>query len=375
MIAIIIGTRAELIKTFPVMLELEKRDIEYTFIHTGQHDLGDLVKTFGVKEPDVVLTPPPRGKTTKFWGRVSKAIAWNLEIVPRIRNEIKRRQDLKFVLYHGDTMSTAAASVASSELLNPGKSFKNVHLEAGLRSGSIFEPFPEEISRKIADRFSDILFAVSDLSAQNLKREKQKGEIIPVGNTIIDSANYASLLAEKMRINAPSGEYALATVHRHENIKSRERLKNIIEILKRVPIKIYFMRYDNTERQLKKFDLLDSLKSIKNLEITEIKSYVEFIQWLKNAKILFTDGGSVQEESLVFKVPCIILRKRTERQEGLKTGLNFLSEFDVERTVKKVEEYLSDEFVIPEFKNPYGEVGVSQRIVEYLMNGAHFEEN
>lgn len=367
MIAIIIGTRAELIKTFPVMLELEKRDIEYTFIHTGQHDLGNLVRTFGVKEPDVVLTPPPKGKTTKFWGKVSKAVAWNLGIVPRIRNEIKKRQDLKFVLYHGDTMSTAAASIASSELLNPKKNFKNVHLEAGLRSGSIFEPFPEEISRRIADRFSDILFAVSDLSAQNLRREKQKGEIIPVGNTIIDSAQYASSLAKKMGINAPSGEYALVTVHRHENIKSKERLKKIIEILKKVPIKIYFMRYDNTERQLEKFGLLDSLESTENLEITEIKSYVEFIQWLKNAKILFTDGGSVQEESLVFKVPCIILRKRTERQEGLKTGLNFLSEFDVERTVRKVEEYLSDKFIIPEFRNPYGEGGVSRRIVEYLL--------
>jgi cephalosporin hydroxylase len=88
----------------------------------------------------------------------------------------------KYVLYHGDTMSAAIASIGSSKFLNPFKEWKNIHLEAGLRSGSLFEPLPEEISRRICDSFSDILIAVSDRSKNNLIRENQKGKIVEIGS-------------------------------------------------------------------------------------------------------------------------------------------------------------------------------------------------
>ena len=132
-IAIILGTRAELIKTFPVMIELERRKIGYYFIHTGQHSLGDLCKKFGVKTPDIILTDEPI-RSSKFNAKQGKAIFWNLKLLWLIRKQLNRIKGLKYIIYHGDTMTTATASVASSKLLNPFKKYKNVHLEAGLSS-------------------------------------------------------------------------------------------------------------------------------------------------------------------------------------------------------------------------------------------------
>ena len=112
-IAIIIGTRAELIKTFPVMLELQKRKIPYYFIHTGQHNLGNFCDMFNVKRPNIVLTEEPK-KSSKFYSKIGKAIYWNISLVFKIKQELKNIPGLKYVLYHGDTMTTASAAIASS---------------------------------------------------------------------------------------------------------------------------------------------------------------------------------------------------------------------------------------------------------------------
>jgi len=167
-IAIILGTRAELIKTFPVMLELQKKKIPYYFIHTGQHNLKDLCKKFGIKNPDIILTKESK-ESSKFNSKKLKAIMWNIGLIFKIKKELKELKELKYVLYHGDTMTTFTASLASSKLLNSNKKYKNVHLEAGLRSFNVFEPFPEELSRRGVGIFSDILFAPSTLSKNNLK--------------------------------------------------------------------------------------------------------------------------------------------------------------------------------------------------------------
>ena len=120
-IAIVIGTRAELIKTFPIMLELEKQKIPYYFIHTGQHNLQDLCKKFKVKKPDIVLTEESDNES-KFWSKINnKSIIWNIGIIFKIKKELKKLPDLKYVIYHGDTMSTASASIGSSKLLKIGR--------------------------------------------------------------------------------------------------------------------------------------------------------------------------------------------------------------------------------------------------------------
>lgn len=364
-IAIILGTRAELIKTFPVMLELKKQKIPYYFIHTGQHNLKDLCKKFKVKEPDISLYQEHLG-SSRFNSKEMKAIMWNLGLFFKIKKQLKSLKNLKHVLYHGDTMTTFTASLASSRLFNPWKRYKNVHLEAGLRSFNIFEPFPEEISRRVAGMFSKVLFAPSVLSKHHLRKKKNK-EIYLVGNTIVDAAIHSLEIAKKSKTKVLSKKrFALITVHRHENLKSKKRLIKIVEILNSIPIDSYFAMHTNTEKKLKEFGLSEKLMKNKKLKILPPMDYPEFIFQLEKCSLIVCDGGSMQEESLIFGKPCVVLRTATERQEGLLTNFQYLSKFDVKKTKEKIREYLSPGFRLGEFKNPYGEVGVSKKIVEVL---------
>lgn len=352
-IAFAIGTRAELIKTFPVL----KRMDDYVLIHTGQHSLGNLLDVFGLKAPDYVLSRPP-DRSTKFYFSKAKAAGWSIGMVWKIRGALKD-SGASVLVYHGDTMTTAAAAVAAKL-----SKAKGVHLEAGLRSGSIKEPFPEEISRRIADSLSDVALAVSKGTEKNLKESKWfRGKVVNVGNTVVDAA----LEARKMsagKSKTPNGRFAVVTVHRHENIRSKERMRKIVRIVGEVPIETYFFAHDNTLAALKKFGLLKVLA--KKVKLVRLSGYLEFIQWIAKSSLILTDGGSIQEESLVFGKPCLILRNRTERTEGLGTGINFLTELDVEYAKKRMEEVLSPGYSLPKFKNPYGGKGVSDRVVGEL---------
>ena len=363
-IAIVIGTKAELIKTFPIMLELQKQKKNYWFIHTGQHPLGKACEEFGIKKPDFILSEEPN-RSTKFWSKINRnSLFWFFSIIFKIRRLIRKLKS-KYVIYHGDTMSSAAAAIASSKLLNSGKTWKNVHLEAGLRSGSLFEPFPEEISRQISDFFSDILFAVSDLTEKNLQKYKNKKKIIKIGNTIIDSSLIAHKKASKNKRKKLSN-YVLINIHRHENINSKERLEKMIKIVRNVKIKAIWPIHANTAKSIERFGLVSKVKDMENLQLMSLTNYGDFIFFLSNCEYLITDGGSIQEESLVFKKPCVLLRKKTERQEGLSTGINFLTGLNVKKTKKIIRDIEDKKIKVKKFKNPYGEKGVSKKIVEIL---------
>jgi len=362
-IAIILGTRAELIKIFPLMIELKNKGKDYYFIHTGQHNLGNLCEKLGIKKPDVVLTEEP-DKTSKFNVNQIKAILWNIGLIFKIKKELKKLKNLKYIIYHGDTMTTATASIASSRMLNPFKKYKNVHLEAGLRSFNNREPFPEEITRRVVGSFSDILFAVSRIAESNLKKKKR---VILVGNTIIDSAKIALDIAKKNNVKPLSRKkFVLVTVHRHENLKSKKRMEKIVEILSNLEIPTFFSMHDNTISRLKKFGLYEKLLENKNIKIISPMDYPTFIYQISKCALVICDGGSMQEESLIFKKPCILLRMNTERIEGLETNFQFLSKLDVEKTKEKIKEYLNPKFKIKSFENPYGKKGVSKKIVGIL---------
>ena len=364
-IAIIIGTKAELIKCMPIMLELKKQKRDYWFIHTGQHSLGKACEDFGIKMPDFILSEEPR-RSTKFWSKINRiSILWFFVMILKIRR-LTNKINPRYVIYHGDTMSTAAASIASSKLINIGKQWKNVHLEAGLRSGSLLEPFPEEISRQISDFFSDILFAVSDLTEKNLQKYDRRKRVIKIGNTIIDSSIISYNIAKKT-LKKTRGKYVLINLHRHENLNSRERLGKIVNILKGIKINAIWPIHANTAKSIEKFGMVGEIKNMGNIKLMSLVDYTDFIFLLANCKYLITDGGSIQEESLVFKKPCIILRKRTERQEGLYTGINFLTKLDVEKTRKIIEHIESGKIKVKKFKNPYGERGLSRKIIGELL--------
>jgi len=361
-IAIVIGTKAELIKCMPVMLELQNQNKDYWFIHTGQHPLGKACTEFGIKQPDFILSEEPK-ISTKFWSKInSNSITWCFKMLFRIKKVLKVLKP-KYVIYHGDTMSTAVASMSSSKLFNFRKGWENVHLESGLRSGTLREPFPEEISRQISDKFSDILLAVSNKTKTNLiKAYGDKKKIIKVGNTIIDSSEI-TYNKVKGKLKKEKGEYVLINIHRHEHLNNKENMEKIVEIINSIKTKGIWPLHDNTKSFLKKYNLYNKIDK-KKISITPLKNYEEFIFLLANCKYLIADGGSIQEESLVFKKPCLVLRNVTERQEGLRTGINFLT-MDVEEA-KEIIHLLEDNFKTPLFKNPYGKKGVSKKIMEEL---------
>lgn len=365
MIIIIIGTKAELIKTAPLMLELEKQKKEYLFVNTGQHNLTKECKEFGVRMPDVVLSEEPK-KGTKFMSNINQfSIFWSFSIILKIRKLLRRIKKVTFVLVHSDTMSTVVAAIAASSLLNPNKKWKTVHLESGLRSESLREPFPEEIARKIGDRFSDILIAVSKRSENNLKKEGMRGRILLLGNIAIDSA-LSAFKRTKRRHEKIRGPYALVNIHRHENLRSRERMTKIVSIVSKIPIKTYWPLHDGTRYYLEKYGLLKILKNNKNIVLSDLVGYSKFTNMLVHSKMLLVDGGSIQEESLIFKKPCLLLRMKTERQEGLSTGINFLTKLNVEKTKKIIDHILNKNFRIPNVENPYGGGGASKRVADIL---------
>lgn len=364
-IAIVIGTKAELIKCMPIMLVLQKQKKDYWFIHTGQHPVREACDEFKIKYPDYILSKEPK-ISTKFWSKANKAsLFWSLEMIFKIRRKIKKLKP-SYVIYHGDTMSTAVAAIGSSSILNPSRKWKNVHLEAGLRSGFIFEPFPEEISRRICDKFSDILLAVSNFSEKNLRREGYpKSKIKKVGNTVVDSSLITYNKARKKHKKI-KGDYVLINIHRHENLNNKERLSKIIEIINSTKIKSIWPLHDNTEKYLNDYGLMKKIKLNKKIKILPLTDYSHFIFLIANCKYLITDGGSIQEESLVFKKPCLILRNHTERQEGLSTGINFLSKFNVNYSKDIIQKIESNSIKVKKFSNPYGKRGLSKKIVNLL---------
>jgi len=367
-IAIVIGTKAELIKCMPIMLELQKQKKDYWFIHTGQHPFKEACKEFGIKNPDYVLSEAPNlKKGTKFNAKISTgAFKWAWKNMFEIRKILKKLNP-SYVLFHGDTMNTAMAIGASTWVLNPFKKWKTVHLESGLRSGSLLEPFPEEFTRQIVDKFSDILLAVSNKSKNNLKKELHfaEGKIINVGNTGIDSSIIAYNKSKKM-FTKLSYPYALINVHRFENLRNGKRMNAIAEIIKNIKINAIWPIHDTTYNSLKKYGLMKDLEKMKNLKIIPLEGYFKFIFLLANCKYLLTDGGSIQEESLLFKKPCLILRKFTERQEGIDTGINFLTKLDVNYSKNIIKKIESNKIIIKPFKNPYGEKNLSRKIVNLL---------
>lgn len=368
-IMFVIGTKAELIKCMPIMKLLQKRGQDYWFVSTGQHPLKQNADEFEIKRPDFILSAEPE-KSTKFWSKVNNSsIIWCVGMLPKIKRVVKKLKP-RHVVYHGDTMSTAVAAIASSRLMNFFKKWNNVHLEAGLRSGNLMQPFPEEISRQICDRFSDTLLAVSDYSEGHLRRSRKSGvfgKIYNTGNTIVDAAHIIYEDAKrKSKMKRLPKKFALINVHRHEHLRSRKEMRKIVDIIKAIKFKAIWPLHDNTRYYLEEYGMMGELEGMKNLKIMGLVDYHTFIYMIAKCSYLVTDGGSIQEESLVFKKPCVILRHVTERQEGLHSGINFLTKLDVKKTRKLIGGIESGKISVKEFVNPFGEVGVSERVLGVL---------
>lgn len=315
-IHIVIGTKAQLIKMAPIMVELENKKIPYNYIFTGQHKLtmDELRENFNIKAPDITLY---KGKD--ITGLIQSMI-WLTSICLKTlfkKKEILGKTDKSHILLtHGDTFSTVLGA-----LMGKIARIKVAHIESGLRSFKIFAPFPEEINRLITFRLSDIYFCPGSWAINNLK--KYKGEKVDTKhNTLFDSLQLA-LKKTEIKIEIPTEKYAVVSLHRFENIFSAPRFEKIINILLETSktIKLLFILHEPTKIRLEKTGLIEKLKKEKNIELRPRYDYFKFVKLIHNAEFVITDGGSNQEECFYLGKPCLLMREATERTEGLKKNV------------------------------------------------------
>ncbi len=304
----IIGTKAQLIKMFPLLLEFDKRNIPYNYIDVCQHPqiTKELRQSFALKEPDFII-----GGESNITG-VIQAGLWSAKVIAHFLRHRKKifPQANGICLVHGDTMSTLIGMIAAKI----GRQ-RLAHIEAGERTHKLLRPFPEEMIRRIVDAFSNVMFASSEESHQNLLSEKVRGEVVNVGqNTIVDAVKMASE-QQKKGIDLPQ-KYALFSIHRFETIRSENRMRIIVETAHSVSRKmpVIWGLHEPTRKSIIRYGLLESLEENENIKLRGLWEYTSFIAVMGGAEFLVTDGGGPQEESWLLNIPCMLMRAETERE-------------------------------------------------------------
>jgi len=332
-IALVVGARPNFMKVGPVYFELKKHS-RYTplLIHTGQHYDKNLSEIFfeqlGFPKPDVYLGV---GSGTHGTQTAKIMIAFEQFLLHEMPD---------LVLVAGDVNSTVACAIDAVKLHIPV-----AHLEAGLRSFD--RRMPEEINRIETDCISSMLLTPSEDADENLLREGiSKDKIFLVGNAMIDSLMQYEKKAERTSIIKDIGikkhSYALITLHRPSNVDDKENLEIILdafsEIAEKIPL--VFPIHPRTRKQLAVFGLEEKANAIANLKLIEPIGYLDFLKLEKYAKFALTDSGGIQEETTVFKVPCLTLRENTERPITIELGTNQLVELNKDAIVQKVNDIL-----------------------------------
>ncbi|MBN2468743.1 MAG: UDP-N-acetylglucosamine 2-epimerase, partial [Deltaproteobacteria bacterium] len=256
------------------------------------------------------------------------------------------------VIIHGDTLSTLLGLLVSRFF-----GMKVVHIESGLRSRSLLNPFPEEIIRILACRFSHYLFAPSHAAYENLKGYKAL-QFNSEGNTIFDAISFVDDMGRPPLIDIP---YCVCTIHRSELLLREDHLRIALFALYQAAsfIKVIFVVHKATLKRLRALGELDVMKKNQNIILREYYDYPSFMALVKNADFVMTDGGGLQEETFLLNIPCLILRKRTERDYGLNSTA-LLSEMKKERIDYFLKNYRT--FHRRDYKRPHP----SRLIVEKL---------
>jgi len=338
MIHIILGTRAQLIKMAPILVELQNRKIDYNFIFLAEHKetMNSMLEMFGIKKPDMIL-----GNLNKDINKVSTIIFWSLKILintllyrRRIFKNYNRNSDKEIVLVHGD-----APPALLGALMGKIAGLKIGHVESGLRSYNLFNPFPEEIIRILTFKIADYYFCPGDWAMKNLQK-KNGIKINTAENTLLDSLKLAIKNENKINVDIPKEKYCIATIHRFENIFNKDKLEKVIKIIEEISgkIKVIFILHPPTKEKLEKFDFMKRLIANENIKLRPRYDYFKFIKLVNNSEFVISDGGSNQEESYYIGKPCLLLRYKTERKEGIDHNV-ILSEFKIEVIRKFVENY------------------------------------
>lgn len=354
-IAIVLGTRPEIIKLAPVIRECDRRDLSLSLIHTGQHYSDELDAVFfdqlELPTPDhelAVGSDTHGAQTGEMLGDIEAIL---LEIDPDI------------VLVQGDTNSVLAGAIATSKL-----PIALGHIEAGLRSFD--RDMPEENNRVLTDHVADYLFAPTSISQEHLVDEGiDPDRIFVTGNTIVDAVHqHQGLATEKSAVHSTLSledrDYALLTAHRAENVDDRDRFGGLLDGVARaadaLDIEVVYPIHPRAENRLAEFDLSvpDAIRVVDPLD------YLDFLALETDAELVFTDSGGVQEEACILSVPCVTLRSSTERPETIDVGANRLVGTDPMRIQDGAAAMDETE---PDWENPFGDGTAAARIVDVLL--------
>ena len=354
----VFGTRPEAIKMAPVVKALEGAEgVESLVCLTGQHRemLDQVVRLFGLT-PDLDLQIMSRAKGLT---QVTSAILTGMDrAIERLRPDM--------ILVHGDTTTTMASALAAF--------YRGVpvgHVEAGLRTGNMRSPWPEEMNRKVTGVLGDLHFAPTDVAKANLLREGVgEGSIAVTGNTVIDALLLMAESAPDVQfdgLNWDQQRVILATVHRRENWG--ERLHDIaagmLQVLERYPDTALLlpMHRNPTVRE----PLQALLGSHPRVVLTEPLDYDRLVAAMKGCCLLLTDSGGLQEEAPALGKPVLVLRRTTERPEAVDAGTARLVGTDPDVILEETSRLLGDATAYQEMSravNPFGDGHASERILE-----------
>jgi UDP-N-acetylglucosamine 2-epimerase (non-hydrolysing) len=348
------GTRPEAIKMAPVIAALKRKPERFavSVCTTGQHrEMLDQVQELLDLRPDLDLRLMRHDQTLN--GLAAGALA--------AMDEVLAAQRPDWLLVQGDTTTAMTAALAAFH-----RGVRVGHVEAGLRTGDLKRPFPEEANRRIIDVFADALFAPTERSAQALRAEGCAPERVHVvGNTVIDALQVISAGLE----SEPEGPEVLLTVHRRESFGAplREVFTALRELAERFPgVRWIYPVHRNPNVREPAFEVLGGLP---NLELHEPFDYRELVQRLMRCRFALTDSGGIQEEAPTFGKPVLVLRETTERPEGVEAGVARLVGTCGERIVAEASRLLTSESAWLEMAravNPYGDGRASGRIAAIL---------
>lgn len=360
----VFGTRPEAIKMAPVILELSRRkEIETVVAVTAQHRemLDQVLSLFRIK-PDFDLNIMSEGQT--LFDITSRALLGLHEVLTQAAPDI--------VLVHGDTTTTFAGALAAYyHQIAVG------HVEAGLRTGNKFSPYPEEMNRKLTGALTDLHFAPTQTSKQNLLREGVAEEnIFVTGNTVIDALfetvkpdfQFADELLQK--IDYKGKRIILVTTHRRENLG--EPLRHVYKALKKLvedfsDVEVVFPVHKNPKvREV----VNEELGGLTQVHLTDPLDYEPFANLINRANLILTDSGGIQEEAPSLGKPVLVLRDTTERPEAVAAGTVKLVGTEMENVYNAARELLTDSAQyakMSEASNPYGDGKAAVRIVQALL--------
>lgn len=357
----IFGTRPEAIKMAPLVKELERRkEIESIVCVTAQHRemLDQVLNTFDIK-PDYDLNIMKQGQSLA--DVTTRALVGLEEVIKEVKPDI--------VLVHGDTTTTFAGALAA---------FYNQvaigHVEAGLRTYDKYSPYPEEMNRQMVDRLSDMYFAPTEISKDNLLKENiDESKIYITGNTAIDAMsttvdeNYTHPELDWIK---PGERMILLTAHRRENLG--EPMRHIFRAIKRVvdefsDVKVIYPIHMNPRVREVANEVFGDADRVKLIEPLEV---FDFHNFQNKSYIILTDSGGIQEEAPSLGKPVLVLRDTTERPEGIKAGTLKLVGTDEDVIYEETKKLLLDKKEYEKMSkasNPYGDGHASEKIVDAII--------